>query len=98
MVNLKISIITVCYNSSKTIRSTIESVLSQTYDFIEYIIIDGNSTDSTLSIVNEYSSCIAHLISAPDRGIYDAMKKGLGLATGGIVGFIISFCHFKGIL
>lgn len=72
------------------IRTAIESVLSQTYTDIEYIVIDGGSTDSTIDIVMEYGDKIAHFISEPDRGIYDAMNKGLAMASGDIVGILNS--------
>lgn len=87
---MKISIITVCYNSEETLRDTIESVLSQSYGDIEYIIVDGNSRDSTMSIVKEYEGKIAHVLSEPDKGIYDAMNKGIKLATGDFVGILNS--------
>lgn len=87
---MRVSIITVCYNSEKTIRDTIESVLAQTYSNIEYIIIDGASSDSTLSIVNEYKDKITHVYSEPDKGIYDAMNKGIQLASGDVVGILNS--------
>lgn len=87
---MKVSIITVSYNSEKTIRDTIESVLSQKFENIEYIIIDGASKDSTLSIVNEYEGRISKVVSEPDKGIYDAMNKGVSLATGDIIGIINS--------
>ncbi|MCE5195249.1 MAG: glycosyltransferase [Nitrospiraceae bacterium] len=88
--NDKITIITVAYNSEKTIEDTICSVLSQTYPNIEYIIVDGASKDGTLAIVNRYRSRTAKIISESDKGIYDAMNKGIGLATGDIVGFLHS--------
>lgn len=88
--NPKVSIITVCFNSAKTIRDTIESVLSQDYPDIEYIIIDGGSSDETLAIIKEYVDRIAVIVSEKDRGIYDAMNKGVALASGDIVGMLNS--------
>lgn len=88
--NTKVSLITVCYNAEKTIERTIKSVLSQSYSNIEYIIIDGKSTDSTLDLVNNYKLKISKIISEPDGGIYDAMNKGISYATGSIVGIINS--------
>lgn len=82
---MKVSIITVCYNSQKFIRTAIESVLAQDYPDIEYIIIDGKSTDNTLDIVREYGERISLVVSEPDYGIYDAMNKGLKLATGDVL-------------
>ena len=89
---MKVSIITVCFNSEKTIQSTIESVISQkkNYSDIEYIIIDGGSTDSTKSIIDSYEDSIDYVVSEQDDGIYDAMNKGLSLASGDIVGFLNS--------
>jgi glycosyltransferase involved in cell wall biosynthesis len=87
---LKISIITVSYNSAATIRDTIESVLSQGYKDIEYIVVDGASKDSTMTIVNEYSDRISKIVSEPDKGIYDAMNKGISLATGDVIGILNS--------
>jgi len=81
----KISIITVCYNSAKTIEDTIQSVLSQNYKNIEYIIIDGLSTDNTLEIINQYKNEIAVIVSEKDNGLYDAINKGIGLASGDII-------------
>jgi glycosyltransferase involved in cell wall biosynthesis len=86
----KISIITVVYNSEKYIRRTIESIVGQDYPAIEYIIIDGKSKDSTMQIVNEYRDRIAVVVSEPDKGLYDAMNKGLRLATGSYVLYINS--------
>jgi glycosyltransferase involved in cell wall biosynthesis len=87
---LKVSIITVSYNSASTIKDTIESVASQTYDNIEYIVVDGNSKDKTVDIVTSYSKVIDKVVSEPDKGIYDAMNKGVQLATGDIVGILNS--------
>ena len=85
---MKISIITVCYNAEKYIESCIESVISQDYDQIEYILIDGASTDNTLHIVQQYSSSIDHVITEEDRGIYHAMNKGWKCATGEYIAFL----------
>jgi glycosyltransferase len=85
---MKVSVITICYNNEKDIEGTIESVINQTYDNIEYIIIDGSSTDKTLDIVNKFSENITTLISESDKGIYDAINKGISLASGDIVGLI----------
>lgn len=87
---MKISIITVCYNSELTIRDCIETVLEQDYPDIEYIIVDGGSSDETMNIVREYEGRIDTVISEPDQGIYDAMNKGIGLATGEFVGTLNS--------
>ncbi len=87
---MKVSIITVCFNSEKTIRDTIESVLSQDYSNIEYIIVDGASTDSTMDVVSEYHEQITKVISEPDKGIYDGMNKGIIAATGDVVGILNS--------
>ena len=87
---MKVSIITVCYNSKEHIKDAIESVLNQTYKDIEYIIIDGASTDGTVELINSYKEKIATFISEKDNGIYDAMNKGLALASGDIVGIINS--------
>lgn len=83
---MKVSIITICYNAEDTIRDTIESVLSQSYPFIEYIIKDGGSTDNTLKIVDEYKDRIAIVQSKQDMGLYDALNQGIELATGDVVG------------
>ena len=87
---MKISIITVCYNSAETIRDTIESVLSQTYPDVEYIIVDGASKDATMDVISEYSGRISKVISEPDKGIYDAMNKGVQLASGDVIGILNS--------
>ena len=86
----KISIITVSFNSAKTIKETIESILIQDYNNIEYIIIDGGSSDETTNIVKSYSEKISYFISEKDNGIYDAMNKGIKVATGDIVGILNS--------
>jgi len=87
---MKISIITVVFNSQETIAKAIDSVLSQSYDNIEYIIVDGGSKDGTLDIIKSYGAKISKLISEPDKGIYDAMNKGIRLATGEVVGTLNS--------
>lgn len=84
----KISIITVVYNGGAEIEGTIKSVLEQTYSNIEYVIIDGASTDATKAIVESYGNVIDRFISEPDNGIYDAMNKGLAKATGDFVWFM----------
>ena len=89
----KVTIITVCYNSSKTIERTLKSVLNQTYSDYEYIIIDGSSTDDTLSIIEDYKPLFGsklRVISEPDNGIYDAMNKGIRLASGDLIGIVNS--------
>lgn len=94
--NLLVSIVTVSYNSARTIRDTIESVLHQTYTKIEYLIIDGASTDDTVQIAKEYQSAFEDkgytytIISEPDQGIYDAMNKGIKMAHGDLIGIINS--------
>lgn len=85
---MKISIITICYNNENSIRRTVESVVGQTYDNIEYIVVDGQSTDGTLLALKQYETKIAKIISEPDNGIYDAINKGIKHATGDIVGLI----------
>lgn len=84
----KVSIITVCFNSAASIERTILSVIRQDYANIEYIIIDGGSTDGTVDIIKKYESKIARWISEPDKGIYDAMNKGIDYATGDYVNFM----------
>ncbi len=79
---LKISIITVCYNSEKHIKTAIESVINQTYSNIEYIVVDGASKDATVDIIKSYGDKITKFVSEPDKGIYDAMNKGFQMATG----------------
>ncbi len=90
MNNLKISIITVSYNSVEYIETAIQSVLSQRYINFEYIIIDGGSTDGTVDIIKKYADSLAYWVSEPDSGIYDAMNKGISRATGDVIGMINS--------
>ena len=87
---MKISIITVSYNSENFIESCINSIISQSYKDIEYIIIDGSSKDNTLKIIKKYSNYTSKIISEPDKGIYDAMNKGIKIAKGEIIGFLHS--------
>ncbi len=87
---MKVSIITSCYNREQTIRSTIESLLAQDYCDIEYIVVDGASQDSSLSIINEYRDQITTILTEPDRGMYEAINKGIRLATGDVVGLLHS--------
>jgi glycosyltransferase involved in cell wall biosynthesis len=89
-----LSVITVVYNNVADIGRTLLSVLNQTYQQIEYIVIDGGSTDGTLEIINTYKNRIAKLVTEPDKGIYDAMNKGLALATGDYVIFMNSGDEF----
>lgn len=86
----KVSIITVVYNNCNTIADAIQSVISQDYNNIEYIIIDGGSLDGTLKIINRYKANISKIITEEDNGIYDAMNKGLSYATGDIIGILNS--------
>lgn len=95
---MKISIVTVCYNSAATLETTILSVKKQTYKNLEYIIIDGDSKDDTLNIVKKYESAFGgnmHWLSEPDKGLYDAMNKGIKIASGDVIALINSddlFC------
>ena len=84
----KITIITVCYNAINSIEKTIISILSQTYKNLEYIIIDGGSTDGTIDVIKKYEKQISYWKSEPDKGVYDAMNKGIELATGEWVNFM----------
>ena len=86
----KISIVTITYNSENTVEETIKSVISQGYPNLEYVIIDGASTDGTLDVVSKYSDRIAKIVSEPDKGISDAFNKGIKHATGEIIGIINS--------
>ncbi|SOD83262.1 glycosyltransferase family 2 protein [Spirosoma fluviale] len=85
---MKVSVITVVYNGAEFVRDCIESVLSQTYTNIEYIIVDGKSTDGTVAIIESYGSKIVKFISEPDKGLYDAMNKGIQMATGDVIGLL----------
>lgn len=85
---MKISVITVCYNSGATLANALQSVANQTWPEIEHIVIDGASTDGTRAVIERYRGGLAQVVSEPDGGIYDAMNKGLRLATGDLVGFL----------
>ncbi len=85
---MKVSIITVVYNGAEHIRDCVDSVLSQTYSDIEYIVIDGKSTDGTIDIVQSYGTKVARFVSESDNGLYDAMNKGIRLATGAVIGLL----------
>lgn len=85
-----ISIVTVVYNGAEHLEQTINSVINQTYGNIEYIVIDGGSTDGSFEIASKYRDRIAHLISEPDEGLYDAMNKGISLAKGDFIGLLNS--------
>jgi glycosyltransferase involved in cell wall biosynthesis len=87
---MKVSIITIAYNSADTIEDTILSVISQDYHNLEYIIIDGGSTDGTLDIIHQYASQISKFITEKDQGIYDAMNKGVRMASGELIGLLNS--------
>lgn len=90
---MKISLITVTYNSGKTLKDTMESVLSQTYGDVEYIVVDGSSKDNTVQIIKDYEPRFGgrmKWISEPDSGLYDAMNKGIRMSTGEVVGIINS--------
>lgn len=94
---MKISIITSCYNREVTIRDTIESVLSQDYPDIEYIVVDGASKDRSLKIINEYEGRISTIISEPDKGMYEGINKGIRAATGDVIGLIHSDDFFHSV-
>jgi len=87
---MKVSIITSCYNRETTIRSAIESVLGQDYADIEYIVVDGASDDGSMDVINEYSDRISTIISEPDHGMYEAINKGIRVATGDVIGLLHS--------
>lgn len=90
----KISVVTVVYNAVSLIEETIKSVLAQTYDNIEYIVIDGGSTDGTVDVIKKYEDRIQVFVSEPDKGIYDAMNKGIDKATGRWINFMNAGDHF----
>lgn len=85
---MKVSIITVVYNGVETLRDCIESVLGQTHPDLEYIVVDGGSTDGTVQLVKKYGDRVSQFVSESDKGLYDAMNKGIGLATGEVIGFL----------
>jgi glycosyltransferase involved in cell wall biosynthesis len=93
---LKISVITVSYNAEATVDACIRSVIGQTYNNVEYIIIDGASTDNTLAFIKKHESHIHKIVSEPDKGIYDAINKGIDLATGDIIGVLNADDFFSG--
>ena len=93
---MKISVITVAYNSGKTISDTLRSVAEQRYPDVEYIVIDGGSTDDTRAKVQQFGGTVSRFVCEPDRGIYDAMNKGLRLASGDFVGFLNADDMFAG--
>lgn len=84
----KISVITVTYNAGEVLEDTIQSVISQTYHHVEYILVDGASKDNTMAIANRYGERIHKIVSEPDKGLYDAMNKGISLATGDYLCFL----------
>ncbi|MBZ4043044.1 glycosyltransferase family 2 protein [Flavobacterium hibisci] len=87
---MKVSIITICYNRQETIAAAVESVLNQDYKNIEYIVVDGNSSDGTKQIIESYLDRISKYVSEPDKGMYDAINKGLAMATGDVIGLMHS--------
>lgn len=87
---MKVSIITITYNSAATLEGTLQSVLSQTHANIEYIIVDGGSTDGTLAIIESYRDRISRFVSEKDKGLYDALNKGIAMASGELIGILHS--------
>ena len=96
MQDFKISIITVAYNAEKTIKRCIDSVFDQDYENLEHIVIDGASPDSTMNVLNGHRGRISVLVSGPDGGIYDAMNKGIALASGHVIGMLNADDYFAG--
>lgn len=92
---MKISVITVCFNSQATIERAIQSVVAQQWLAVEHLVIDGGSTDGTLAILERFKPHLAALVSEPDKGIYDAMNKGVALATGDVVVFLNADDFYK---
>ena len=86
--HLSFSVITVCFNSAETLIRALDSVAKQDWPYVEHIVIDGGSKDGTAQVLAENRARLAHVVSEPDRGIYDAMNKGLDLATGDIICFL----------
>ena len=97
---MKVSIITSCFNRVATIRGAIESVLAQNYNNIEFIVVDGASTDGSLEIIREYEGRISTIISEPDHGMYEAINKGIRVATGDVIGLLHSddFFYDNGVI
>ena len=97
---MKVSIITSCFNRAATIRDAIESVLAQDYNDIEFIVVDGASTDGSLEIIREYEGRISTIISEPDHGMYEAINKGIRVATGDVIGLLHSddFFYDNGVM
>ena len=91
---MKISIVTVTYNSAATLADTLRSVDDQSYDAVEHIVIDGGSKDDTATVVRRFGSRVSAFISEPDDGIYDAMNKGVALASGDVIGFLNADDHY----
>jgi glycosyltransferase involved in cell wall biosynthesis len=93
---MKITVITVCYNSATTITETLSSMSNQSYDGIEHIVVDGGSNDKTIDLVKRFGKRVSKIVTGPDGGIYDAMNKGLRLATGDYVAYLNSDDFYSG--
>lgn len=91
---MKISVVTVAYNSAATLARTLQSVASQSHPSVEHIVVDGGSTDATRTVLQQSGAHVSRFVSEPDRGIYDAMNKGVGLATGQVISFLNADDHF----